>query len=92
MHICTIESCIHERVNEHLIILPEEGFYNLEVHVEESDLVGETDPKGFVQHIIAQHLAGCVANTKLPLKEGLWLVRFTKEARNAFNFPEGFVA
>lgn len=92
MHICTIESCIHERVNEHLIILPEDGFYNLEVHVEEEHLATEKDPKGFVQHAIAEHLAGCVASTKLPLKEGLWLVKFTEEAQKAFNFPEGFIA
>lgn len=92
MHVATIESCIHNRTSSTLIILPDEGFYEVEVNVDEEEMKESGDPKGFVQRVIAEHLAECVRETKLPFKENLWLVHFTQEAQAAFNFPEGFLA
>lgn len=89
--ICTIRSGVTVKFTG-TGIATEEGFYELPVHVRMSEATASGDPLGFVQKEIARHLAGCVKDTGLPLKEGLWQVQFTNFAKNNFNFPEGFTA
>lgn len=86
MHIATIRSLVHNRV-ENLILLPSEGFYELEVHVTEEQLTLSNDPQGFVNHLIAKHLASCAHNTSVPMGEGLWYVQFSPWARLNLNLP-----
>lgn len=70
----------------------EVGYFVTEVEVEMREASASGDPKGFVQHKIAEALAYAVKTTTLPLKEQLWSVEFSKFAQINFNFPEGFIA
>lgn len=88
MHIATITSMIHPRLTDAGI---EGGFFELEVHVRMDKALASGDPEGFVQKILAEHLASCVASTGLPLKESCWQVIFTRWAQTNLNYPEGFV-
>lgn len=89
--ICTIRSGVTVKFTG-AGIATDEGFYELPVHVRMSEAAASGDPKGFVQKEIARHLAGCVEHTKLPLKEGLWNVHFTRFAQRELGYPEGFTA
>jgi hypothetical protein len=87
MHICTIRSKIVQQN-----ITDEVGYFVSEVDVSMVEASATGDPSGFVQHKIAEALAVAVLLTNLPLKEGLWLIEFSKFAQNNFNYPEGIVA
>jgi len=89
MLICVIRSLVTIRPTDEIL---EPGFHELPVHVKMSVAAATGDALGFVQNEIAQHLAKCVSETGLPLKEGLWNVEFTNFAQNNFNFPKGFTA
>lgn len=91
VHLATIRSKPHARV-QNLIILNDEGFYELEVHMDMAEMAASGDPAGFVNKTIAQHLAMCIATTKLPLHEGLWDVFISPWAQKNFNLPKGFTA
>lgn len=88
--ICVIRSKVVPKDFDSVILEP--GQWEVSVEVDLSEAYVSGDPKGFVQNQIAQHLAGCVRDTKLPLNEGLWNIAFTQTARSIFNFPEGFTA
>lgn len=90
--ICTIRSSIMGRDSEPGSNVIEPGRYSIEVHVRMSEAAATGDPQGFIQKEIARHLAGCVADTGIPLKERMWHVEFTNFAMNNFNFPKGFTA
>ena len=85
--ICTIRSTITAKVDDNII---EPGFHESVVRVRMSEAVASGDPFGFIQKTIAEHLARCVHDTGMPLKEKLWHVQFTQFAQNNFNLPEGF--
>jgi hypothetical protein len=89
--ICTIRSGVTVKFTGAGVAM-DEGFYELPVHVRMSEAAETGDPQGFIMKEIARHLAGCVQDTGLPLKEGLWSVQFTNFAKDNFNFPEGFTA
>lgn len=90
MLICTITSKILGREIEGNIIEP--GQYVSHVHVKMSVASATGDPKGFVKKTISEHLAGCVAESGIPLGERMWDIQFSKFAQSNFNFPEGFTA
>lgn len=87
--LCTIRSNITAKFEDNIL---EPGYYETNVHVRMSEATATGDPKGFVQKTIAEHLARAVADTGLPLKEGLWSVAFTQFAQNNLGFPGGFTA
>lgn len=91
MHLATIRSKPHARVHN-LIILNDEGFYELEVHMDEEEMKASGDPFGFVKKTISEHLVVCIRVTKLPLNEGLWDVFIGPWAQKEFNLPKGFTA
>lgn len=91
LHIATIRSKPHARVHN-LIILNDEGFYELEVHMDEEEMKASGDPFGFVKKTISEHLVVCIRATKLPLNEGLWDVFIGSWAQKEFNLPGGFTA
>lgn len=88
-HIATIRSLVHPRV-EGLIIV-DEGFYELEVHVDMKEAETTGDPQGFVNHQVAKHLAVCAQTTKVPMYEKLWFVQFSPFAQVELNMPESFL-
>lgn len=90
--ICTIRSKVTVKLSDDSALIVEDGFYELPVHVKMSVAAATGDPKGFVQKTISEHLAGCVANTGLPLGEGLWDVHFSNFAQVNLNYPVGFTA
>lgn len=68
------------------------GTWGVEVHLTEEEIKASGDPSGFVKHQISKHLAGCVASTDIPLREGLWTITVSKQAQKLFNLPERFLA
>lgn len=70
----------------------EYGTWEIHVHVSMGEAAASGDPKGFCQKEIARHLAGCVAESGIPLREGMWAVAFSRFAQSNFNFPAGFIA
>lgn len=91
MIIATIRSKPHARV-QNLILLNDDGFYELQVEMDEEQMKASGDPFGFVKKTISEHLAVCVKETKLPLNEGLWDVYISQWAQTNFNLPGGFTA
>jgi len=89
MIIAIIRSVPHARV-QNLIILNDEGFYELLVDMDLEECKASGDPPGFFKKTMAEHLAMCVKTAGLPLKERLWDVYFTEWAQKEFNMPEGF--
>lgn len=90
IHVATIRSKITTKVTGGLDL--EAGIYESEVYVSLDPLVTKGDPRGYVKHQIAVHLAGCVKATLLPTGEQLWDIHFTDFAQKAWNFPRGFTA
>lgn len=90
MLIALIRSVPHAKVEN--LLITEDGFYELEVHVDMTEALASGSPKEFIKHEIAKHLARCVQDTGLPLKEGLWAVAFTTIAQTQLEFPQGFIA
>jgi len=88
--IALIRSVPHAKVES--LLITEDGFYELEVHVDMTEALASGAPKEFIKHEIAKHLARCVQDTGLPLKEGLWAVAFTTIAQTQLEFPQGFIA
>lgn len=84
MHICTIQSCEVPQFEGSDLRM---GVYesNVTVNLKKARLSG--DPKGYVQHQISTHLAGCVKSTAIPLGERAWGIIFTHSAMQMFNFP-----
>lgn len=87
--IATITSKLQVKHDDNVL---EPGVYTLDVHVRMSEAAASGDPPGFVKKEISRHLAGCVADTGIPLGERMWDIRFSKFAQNNFNYPEGFTA
>lgn len=87
--VCTIYSAPHEREGE--AGLTEGGYYEIEVHMSLAQAAASGDAKGFLQKEVARHLAGCVAESGIPLGEGMWRIEFTNFICNNFNLPEGTV-
>lgn len=87
--VCTIYSAITERPDEAKIT--EGGYYEMTVKVSLPEAVATGDAKGFIQKEVARHLAGCVADTGIPLGEMMWRIEFTNFMCVNFNFPEGTV-
>lgn len=87
MHIATIRSRVVTKLDN-----DETGYFHLPVQVSMKEAAATGDPQGFISKTIGEHLAGCVASTGLPLKEGLWEVEFSQFALNNFNYPKGFTA
>lgn len=90
--ICTIRSSVMGRSMSDAPNVVEPGQYELPVHVRMSEAAASGDPKGFIQKEIARHLAGCIADTKIPKGERMWHIEFTNFAQANFNFPKGFTA
>lgn len=88
-HVATIRSKIITRKDE-ISEEIEQGIFEVEVWSDLSLALG--DPKGYVNHDIAQHLAKCIKDTGLPLGERLWNVEFTTWAMSHLNYPKGFTA
>lgn len=89
MHVCTIQSCPMPHFDGAQM---QQGVHeiNVTVNLKRARLSG--DPRGYIQHEISRHLAGCVKHTKLPLGERIWTVSFTRAAMREFGFPARFVA
>lgn len=87
-NIATIRSMIYPKLRDQTI---EPGFYELNVEVDMYEATMTGDPKGFVQHKLAQHLARCVHDTELPLGERCWEIHFTQFAQEHLGYPGGFV-
>ena len=85
--ICIIRSRVHERPDAEKFL--EGGFYELKVYVSMVQAAGTGDAKGFVKSQIAQHLAGCVKHSGIPLNEGMWLIEFSPFAIKHLGFPKG---
>lgn len=81
MHIASITSGI----------LPDGSLFEIEVHINAESLILSGDPKGYVKKEISRHLAGCIANSGIPINVGMWTVTFTQSAQRMFDFPGGFV-
>lgn len=88
--VCRIYSAVTERPEE-ITQLTEGGFYELEVKCSLSEAAASGDAKGFIQKEVARHLAGCVADTGIPLGEMMWRIEFTNFICINFNFPEGTI-
>jgi hypothetical protein len=86
-HIATIRSLVHAPVVGGIIV-GDDGFYELEVHVNELEIENSRDPQGYVNHQIARHLASCAQRTKVPMGENLWFVQFHPQAQRDFNLPK----
>lgn len=91
MIIAIIRSAVHARV-QNLIILNDEGFYELIVDMDLEAAKASGDPPGFFKKTMAEHLAMCVQSTGLPLKENLWDIYFSDFAQKEFNMPAGVTA
>lgn len=87
IHVATIRSLIHNKVRG-AQILEEEGFYELEIHVDFSEARG--DPPGYCNHQVARHLAIAAKTTDVPLYENLWYIQFTPWAVAELNMPISF--
>lgn len=68
------------------------GTWGVEVHLTEEEIKKSGDPSSFVKYQISRHIAGCVASTNIPLREGLWVITVSKQAQKLFNLPERFLA
>lgn len=90
MKICRISTPFHQKVNDAGQI--EAGQYELWVKVPYMQISESRDKKGFVNHCIASHLAGCVKATGIPLNEKMWNVEFTLWAQRELDYPGGFTA
>lgn len=86
MHVATIRSLVHNRVCG--VVIAEEGFFEVEVHVDFSGAKG--DPQGYCNHQVAKHLAVASKFTDIPLYENLWLVQFSPWAVKELNMPTAF--
>lgn len=87
-HVATIRTKIIPQKNDE----GETEFGVYEVEVWSNLMYALGDPKGFINHEIAAHLAQCVKTTGLPLGEQLWHVEFTPWAKAHLNYPMGFTA
>lgn len=90
LHIATIRSLVHYKV-EGPIIIGDEGFYELEVHIPLADIEASGDPQGFVNHQVARHLAACAQRTNVPMNEKLWFVQFSPWAQKHLAMPVSFM-
>ena len=88
--ICRIYSAVLEQPEE-ITGLTEGGFFEMDVKVSLSEAAASGNAKGFIQKEVAKHLAGCVANTQIPLGVGMWRIEFTNFICINFNFPEGTI-
>lgn len=86
IHIATIRSLVHYQVKGPLII-GDEGFYELEVHIPRADIEASGDPQGYTNHQVAKHLAACAQRTSVPMNENLWFVQFSPWAQKYLNLP-----
>lgn len=87
IHVATIRSLIHNKVKG-ARILTEEGFYELEVHVDFSEAKG--DPVGYCNHQVAKHLAIATKSTDVPMYENCWYIQFTPWAVKELHMPISF--
>ena len=90
MHIATIRSLVHHKV-QGPIIIGDEGFYELEVHLDEEEMKASGDPQGWTNHQVAKHLAACAQRTSVPMNENLWYVQFTPWAQEHLAMPMEFL-
>lgn len=88
-HIATIRSLVHHQTKGSLIV-GDEGFYELEILITEEEMLRSSDPQGFVNHIVAKHLAACHQRTLIPVGEGLWYVQFSPWAQEHLTMPKEF--
>lgn len=85
-----IRSLVHARV-ENLVLLPEEGFYEVEVTALPSQLRESGSPAEFCKKLIVDHLVVCARSTKVPMYENLWYVQFSPWAQIHLNMPKEFL-
>lgn len=90
IHIATIRSLVHHQVSGPLLI-GDEGFYELEVHLDEEEMTASGDPQGWTNHQIAKHLAVCAQRTNVPMNERLWLVQCSPWAQEHLALPVSFM-
>jgi hypothetical protein len=87
--ICRIYSAVTEMPDAAGIT--EGGYYEMEVKASLSEAAASGDARGFLQKEVARHLAGCVAESGIPLGEMMWRIEFTNFICINFGFPEGTV-
>lgn len=88
--VCKIYSAPLERP-EDITGITEGGYYEMEVKISLPEAIATGNAKGFIQKEVARHLAGCVAESGIPLGVGMWRIEFTNFMCNNFNFPEGTI-
>ena len=59
----------------------EMGEYVLPIEMDMNKFRRDPDPQGYMKSCIATHLAGCAANTGVPVNEGAWIVSINPQAR-----------
>lgn len=79
-----IVAMIHSKENA-------QGYWELEVHMDEEQLLFSADPQGVFEQVVRQYLHSAIFATGIPAGVGIWMVEFSPEVRKMFNLPEGVV-
>lgn len=87
--VCKIYSAVHERPDE--VGITEGGYYEMNVKVDLRLANASGSAQAYIQREVARHLAGCVADTGIPLGVGMWRIEFTNFITINYNFPEGTI-
>lgn len=88
-HIATIQSLVVTKYKGPIIL--EDGYHELEVHVDMIKAEASGAPKDYINKEIAAHVMSCVISTSIPLGEGVWSVEFTTWAQVNLEYGAGFI-
>lgn len=88
-HIATIQSLVVTKYKGPIIL--EDGYHELEVHVDMELAQASGAPKDYINKEIAGHIMSCVVSTSIPLGEGVWSVEFTQWAQTHLEYGAGFI-